>query len=186
MLTFDEVLKLEFKKFGIFGFMDVVESRQMAMTKKYHKLVLKHFKNFFEIPKIVFTIFTTAFLFVVLKNTLINDVVAVVLVLLAALFPFIAMFQNQKKRKSQIKADRKRFLFEEIIFSYGNIMFLVSLPIQFLINIPKVAFINDYTLFALSFFIVSYYLINYIILKVIPSKAEEYLRETYPEYEMSK
>ena len=185
-LTFDEILNLEFKKFGIFGFMNVVESRQMAMTKKYHKLVWKHFIEFFEVPKIIFTIFATSFLFVALKNSLINDFLAFVIVLLGAIFPFIAMVQNQLKKKSQIEENKKRWLFEEIISSYGTIMFIGALPIQFLIHFPKVAFINNYTLLILSFLIVSYYLVNYIILKIIPSKTEEYLRETYPEYEISK
>lgn len=185
-LTFDEILNLEFKKFGIFGFMDVVENRQMALTKKYHKLVWKHFKEFFEVPKIIFTIFATALLFVVLKTTTFKEIVAIVLVLLGALFSFIAMIQNHLKKKSQIQENKKRWLFEEIISSYGNIMFMAALPIQVVIHLPKVAFINNYTLLILSFLIVSYYLVNYIILKIIPSKTEEYLRETYPEYEISK
>lgn len=46
-LDFEEVLQIEFKKFGVFGFMDVVEKRQTALGKKYNKLVWKHFKEFF-------------------------------------------------------------------------------------------------------------------------------------------
>ncbi|WP_445724231.1 hypothetical protein [Flavobacterium sp.] len=34
----------------------------------------------------------------------------------------------------------------------------------------------------ISFILVSFYLSLYIIMKVIPSKAEDYLKETYPEY----
>ena len=37
-ITFEEVLQKEFKKFGVFGFMDVVEKRQAAMNKKYNKI----------------------------------------------------------------------------------------------------------------------------------------------------
>jgi len=185
-LTFEEILGLEFKKFGVFGFMDVVENRQMAMTKKYHKLVWKHFKEFFEVPKIIFTIFATVFLFIVLKNATLNDIVAVILVLFAAIFAFFEMIKNQLKMKSQIEENKKRWLFEEIISSYGNIMVMAAMPIQILIHFPKFAFINNYSLLILSFLIVSYYLVNYIILKIIPSKTEEYLRETYPEYEISK
>ena len=54
-LDFEEALQKEFKKFGVFGFMDVVEKRQAALNKKYNKLVWKHFKNFFSIPKIIIT-----------------------------------------------------------------------------------------------------------------------------------
>lgn len=38
-LTFDEALNLEFQKFGIFGYMDVVENRQAVLNKKYNGLV---------------------------------------------------------------------------------------------------------------------------------------------------
>ena len=43
-LSFDDALKQEFKKFGIFGFMGVVESRQAALNKKYKKLMWGYMK----------------------------------------------------------------------------------------------------------------------------------------------
>ena len=55
-LSFEEALQIEFKKFGVFGFMDVVEQRQSALNKKYNKLVLNELKTFFSVPKIIGTI----------------------------------------------------------------------------------------------------------------------------------
>jgi SPX domain protein involved in polyphosphate accumulation len=46
-LSFETALNIEFKKFGIFGFMDVVEKRQKALSKKYYKLIWKHFIEIF-------------------------------------------------------------------------------------------------------------------------------------------
>ena len=66
-LSFDEVLSKEFKKFGVFGFMDVVEQRQMALGKKYNGIVWQHFKDFFGIPKIVLTVAMTLLLFSIIK-----------------------------------------------------------------------------------------------------------------------
>ena len=37
--TFDEALQIEFKKFGVFGFSDVVQERQVVLEKKYRKIV---------------------------------------------------------------------------------------------------------------------------------------------------
>jgi hypothetical protein len=37
----------------------------------------------------------------------------------------------------------------------------------------------------ISITVVSILLFNYIILKIIPSKAAQYLKETYPEYELA-
>ena len=37
-ISFEDALQIEFKKFGIFGFMDVVEKRQAALNKRYNKI----------------------------------------------------------------------------------------------------------------------------------------------------
>jgi hypothetical protein len=37
-LSFDEALNKEFKKFGVFGFEDVVEQKQKQLTRKYYSL----------------------------------------------------------------------------------------------------------------------------------------------------
>ena len=76
-LTFDEVLNKEFKKFGVFGFMDVVESRQTALGKKYNRLVFQHFKTFFKVPKILLTIVMTFLLFNILKRSIYNDYILI-------------------------------------------------------------------------------------------------------------
>jgi hypothetical protein len=45
-LSFNEALNKEFKKFGVFGFMDVVEKRQTVLSKKIQLIVWQHFKDF--------------------------------------------------------------------------------------------------------------------------------------------
>ena len=71
--SFDEALQIEFKKFGVFGFMDVVEKRQAVLVKKYNRLVFQHFKTFFKVPKILLTIVMTFLLFNILKTSMYND-----------------------------------------------------------------------------------------------------------------
>ena len=51
-LSFDEALHLEFKKFGIFGFSDIVEQRQNALFKKYYRLVWHEFRSTVSLPAI--------------------------------------------------------------------------------------------------------------------------------------
>ena len=55
-ISFEEARDKSFKKFGVFGFMNVVESKEAQMTKKYFKLVLKFAKEWLSLPKIVLTI----------------------------------------------------------------------------------------------------------------------------------
>ena len=40
-LSFDEALKVQFKKFGIFGFTGVIEERQKGLTKKIQRPFLE-------------------------------------------------------------------------------------------------------------------------------------------------
>ena len=55
-LSFEQARDISFKKFGIFGFMDVVESRQKAMNKRYFKTTLGvSQKNGLRLPKIMLT-----------------------------------------------------------------------------------------------------------------------------------
>ncbi len=184
-LSFEDALQIEFKKFGIFGFMDVVEKRQAAMTKKYNKLVWKHFKAFFTIPKIILTICLVFGVFFFFKTFYFENVFFIsMFVLVLIIFPML--YIESRKIKKRKAATGKVWLFEQIIFSYGAFSGLLYLPV----NIGNIFFNrldvqpNDYILFVLAFLIVSFYLISYIIIKEIPSKAEEYLIETYPEYKL--
>lgn len=54
-LTFDEALNNEFRKFGVFGFMGVVEEKQKFLGKKYRKLIWNYYTEFFRLPKIILT-----------------------------------------------------------------------------------------------------------------------------------
>ena len=54
-LTFEQARDESFKKFGVFGFMEVVEQKQNQMNKKYFKTILRFAKEWFRLPKIIFT-----------------------------------------------------------------------------------------------------------------------------------
>ncbi|MFE3872305.1 hypothetical protein ACFX5F_13840 [Flavobacterium sp. ZS1P70] len=184
-LTFDEVLNKEFKKFGVFGFMDVVEKRQAVLGKKYNGLVWYHFKDFFGVPKIVLTIAMTLVLFSILKISQYSEWIVMGLYLILILFTFYEIFKNNKFRKEKKQAKQKRWLFEEIINQYGSfsgvIIFSFNMFIQ-IFNSTEKYIGNDFWILGLSFFFVLLVLLIFIIFKIIPSKAEEYLRATYPEY----
>lgn len=54
-LSFDDALQLEYKKFGIFGFVGMVENKQAELYNHYYKITFQALKDFFSIPKIVVT-----------------------------------------------------------------------------------------------------------------------------------
>lgn len=188
-LTFEEALNNEFKKFGVFGFMDVVESRQSVLSKKYNRLVLKHFKTFFGVPKIVFTVLTTILLFLILKGNLYSDFIFIGFYLILIGFTFYGMIKNRIRREHKKKTEEKKWLYEEIINQYGSFSGAIILPLNFFIqlfNHAEKQLSNDYWVFGMSFFLVLMAIFNYIIFRIIPSKASEYLMETYPEYKLEK
>ncbi|MDI1254823.1 MAG: hypothetical protein PSV16_01885 [Flavobacterium sp.] len=182
-LTFDEILQSEFKKFGIFGFMEVVENRKKALTRKYHKIVWKHFLEFFKLPKIAIVIVS----FVLVLNALkyLQSAPEMYVVVFAILTLFLlgkSIADNYKKKEKQ---PEKRWLFEEIVSGYGSITAFFVVPVQLLNSFSRnseTMFNTTASMYGFSVFLVAYAVICYIITVIIPSKAKEYLAQTYPEY----
>jgi hypothetical protein len=55
-LSFETALRREFKKFGVFGFMGVLEQKTKAMSKQYYKYLWQFTLEWFKLPKIALTI----------------------------------------------------------------------------------------------------------------------------------
>lgn len=55
-LSFEEALQKEYKKFGVFGFVGMVENKQSELYNHYYKITFSALKSFFSIPKIVLTV----------------------------------------------------------------------------------------------------------------------------------
>jgi len=179
-LTFQEALDKEFKKFGVFGFQDVIGERQKALSKRYWKIILRFYKEYFTLPKIVLTLFLSVVLFTVLKNISIGyqNYIIVVIFLLFLIPSTIKMFNYNRILK---KKERKWFL-EEMLLGQMGIFTVFQLPIH-LFNI-RFEIENSYILGLVAFFTVSLLLLFYVMVFVIPPKAEELLAETYPEYKL--
>jgi len=187
--TFEEALNIEFKKFGVFGFMDVVEKRQAVLGKKYNSIVWKHFKDFFSVPKIILTVAMTLAMFLILKISAVKEYIFLGFYLLMIIAMFYEIYKSYQTRKNKKQSGEKRWLFEEIISQYGNFAGIIIFPFNMMARIfndHERMLSNDYWLIGLSFFLVSFSLFLFIIFKIIPSKAESYLLATYPEYKLEK
>jgi hypothetical protein len=182
-LSFETLLNKEFKKFGVFGFMDVVEKKQMAMNKIYNKLVWGHFKTFFKLPQIVGTLFSIFLVFQLLNLFIISHDVAAAVAFLLLIFFWVGLIRMNRKRKKVAKENGKKWLLNEIIYGYSSLAGMSYLPIQLFLHFENNS--SQIMLFLMSVFIVSIVIIEYIIFFIIPSKAQEYLEKTYPEYQFS-
>jgi hypothetical protein len=187
--SLDEALNVEFKKFGVFGFMDVIEKRQAILKKKYNGLVWQHFKDFFGIPKIVLTLVMTLGLYLVLKLSDYREYILLGTFLVLFIVMFYELYKNHKATKNRKQSGEKRWLFEEIIHNYGYFGGILGVPLNFMVqmfNHLETYLQNEYWTMGLSFFLASLSLFLFIIFKVIPSKAESYLLATYPEYKLER
>lgn len=182
-LDFEKALQNEFKKFGIFGFSDVVSERQAAMSKRYNSFIWRHFKEYFRLPKIILTISSVLVLFVIfIQVTNYRELVFFAIWILYAFVYFLGYRKSLKKHKSE-----KKWMMAEMIHQYGSSMSIIpaylQIPYYLSIYEPELIY-NNYIMAIYCALMVLCFIMNHIMIYVIPQKAEEYLRETYPEYGM--
>ncbi len=181
-LSFEEALQMEFKKFGVFGFMDVVEKRTAALNKKYNKLVLNELKTFFSVPKIIGTFLAIVIVFYLLKFSQQGSEIIQWLFGFLIIALIVGLTMLSRKNKKNVNQTGKKWLLKEIIFGYSSFAGLINLLIQFVLRLNAKLY-SDLSLILFSFCLVLLCLTVYIVLILIPSKAEKHLKETYPEYE---
>lgn len=182
-LSFEEAREISFKKFGVFGFMDVVEARANALNIKYWKLVWDIFKSYFKLPQILttlalFSIIHTSFLLFSSHHwvyLIIGFGIVGVLI--------VRFYQMQQLKKKRFKQTNKKWLLEEHILNAGNIGVLgyvfFQIPMQTDLHLTSTLLI-----IVMSSFFSCYIVLTYIITFVLPSKVEEILENQYPEYKM--
>ena len=187
-LSFEDARDTSFKKFGIFGFMDVIEAKQKQMNKRYRSILWRFFREWFTLPKVMTTLAVFLSLFMVLKIQYSEYF------LLGALFLIVTvdLIKQTKARKIQKKKTQKQekvFLLEAMI---GNtrqgVTFFGVLELFNCLNMVKVPFsiLSDHWLLLISFSSTALLILFYITAFLIPQKAEELLAETYPEYKLVK
>ncbi|MDT0294630.1 hypothetical protein ACFQ3R_04295 [Mesonia ostreae] len=182
---FETALQEEFKKFGVFGFLEVVESRQVAMQKRYHQLMWKEAKEFLKLPKVL--ILTAAFL---VSFTLITQIpngvqLLIGLLVLVGIVFGLKWYKNIKKAKILVKnTNRKPYLLETLLNNMGQAGIYMNLPIQILIFIPNLTINHFWTGLIYGLFLTIFCLVFYITLVLLPRKRDEILQEAYPELKM--
>jgi hypothetical protein len=189
-LSFQEALNLEFKKFGVFGFHDVIKERKNAVGKKYRALLWRFFKEWFQFPKIIKTIAAIFAIFGVM--TLLNNSEFKPEIILTVLVSFmvvslIYLFRTRKDREFKMVKNGRKFMLGEMIYELGSGASMTQIPLQIGIALNTSRDFIYYTMtfdviFSIVFVLIS--LCVYVTVFVLPSKAEKLLEETYPEYKM--
>lgn len=190
-LTFEEAKNLEFKKFGVFGFEDVIAQRRKAMSKRYRGIIWKYLTEWFLWPKILITTFLIVGIALIL-NQVVNEesklITVMALSILLVFSSFAYFFWTRKDRELNMVKGGKKLILSEMIYNFGDIIHINNLLLQVGIWIMNT---QDYSMHTYWFDItfatvwVLLCLVSYIAIILIPSQAEELLAETYPEYKIS-
>ncbi|MBT8298957.1 MAG: hypothetical protein KJO52_11555, partial [Maribacter sp.] len=153
-LTFKEALDLEFKKFGIFGFHDVVKEKTKAMEKRYWKIFFRFYREYFKLPKVLMLFAVSALLFLVLRalpGETSKYIPGLAILLVLVLF-LINVFRNKRKQRSKTR----KWLLEDMIAANGNIFMYLNFALQILLfpGLIKWPLASSLGMFMVSFAVV--------------------------------
>jgi len=182
---FKKALQAEFKKFGVFGFMSVVEKRQKTMHWHYLRLLWKETLLYLKLPKILLMVFTVWCVFLILTKVEYGADFLLFFSVTAMVLFFIISFKKSSKLKKAVKSGNKKlYLLEETLLNTGQFFGLVFIPIQLFASSGIVKHPENFPLYihiGLSLVLTMAFLMIYIMLRVLPSKKESILKRTYPE-----
>jgi len=159
-VTFKEARDMAFKKFGVFGFMEVIEQKSKQLNKRYWKITLNQLKSFFSIPKIALSISLIYSLYFALYYLKLNRNVFLFMVLIISIYPVYFAIKHKIELSKKAKTTGKKYLFEEYIYNLGGLASGFILPLQFFLQIKNLH--HQGSAILVSFLLVIYGLILYI------------------------
>lgn len=182
-LSFEKARDKSFKKFGVFGFMNVVEEKQKQLGKRYRKVLWSYVKEWFGFPKVLLSISIFLIFYYILQLTVGIYILGILLFILAISDVY---FATKLKREFNVRTQKnnKKWMLEEMIYnvaSFGGIMVASNLP-QLFVNVNNVP--SNTIAIVISLVLTITVIYSYITLIIIPNKADELLEEQYPEYKL--
>lgn len=185
-ISFDDALNIEFKKFGIFGFSDIVDQRRKQLLKKYNKMVyqmvFKHLIRFEYIGVLVLSsilYFVGAYFF-----TKIMFITSMVFFYGLVIY---FMIKQSITYKNKVKKTGKKILLVETIYKNFGSLSLVSVIFNVWIqSLIYIDFNRMYINILFAIIIPILFLFIYVSCYFLPKHSEDILEEMYPEYKLIK
>ena len=184
---FEEILNKEFQKFGIFGFMGVVEERQKFLNKKYSRLIWSYYREFFGLPKIILTV-ALVYGQHTINQLIVNQDVFPTIVFLFLLISVFFTFKKRYDFKQKTKKTGMKWLFEDIMLNRIYLL-IFTLP-SAVINL-SILFQNNFepsewsSIFGETAFVLVGLLV-FIQLMIVPKRVAEDLAKIHPEFYLQK
>lgn len=183
-MLFDDALKIEFKKFGIMGFGDVIEEKTKALNAHYRKLVWKYFKAFFKLPKIILTgflIWTCFQLFQIVENRMFIVIPSTILLFC---FPIVYFIKRVRAIKRIKKETGKKWLFDNTILQFGELIHILNIGIYGGIIFDSNNSWSNTQEFIFALLIVLFGLALYVSIFVVSPQLRKDMTTQYPDYKI--
>jgi len=180
--TFESALNMEFKKFGIMGFNDVIEEKTKALNTHYRKLVWKYFIGFFKLPKIILTLFLVwvyfeLFQFIPNKNWIVIPTFAILFIV-----PTIFFINVTKQIRKTEYLTNKKWLFDSISLQLGGLVHILNIGIYSGYFFESISNWSTLLQAVLSVAIVLLAMIIYISIFIVSPKLRKDMAKLHPEY----
>ena len=187
-VPFEQALQKEFKKFGIFGFSEVVERKGAALEKRYFKLIWQEIKN--QIVQLkgflaFISLYAGVFFLLMFGSKEMNAILTFSYLIVV----FIYIIKTSRKLKQKKKQGERIFLMEYFILNVGQYFTFCYIPFQviFYSDVLETQFFH--TQLWLTPVIVGVFTLmifgSYICLYLFPKKKEEILLRINPEMKYS-
>tara|TARA_R110002126_G_scaffold291693_1_gene455359 strand:- start:14543 stop:15241 length:699 start_codon:yes stop_codon:yes gene_type:complete len=184
-ISFEDARDKSFKKFGIFGFMDVIEAKQIQVGKKYRKILWRFIKDWFKLPKVILTLLIFIFFYSIMSLQINENYLLSFMLILGLVDGFYA-YKITRKSKKRFEQKKVKYVLEDMIFNagaFGSVLVFSNLfHLSSLIEYSNSVYYKSIVAFLITLAIIY----SYVSLVVLPKKAEELLQETYPEYKLVK
>jgi len=184
-LSFEKARDISFKKFGVFGFMDILEEKQKQLSKKYYKIILTFVKEWFSLPKIILTFSIFLFFYMLLTSNISSKYFFGVWIIYIA-YTSIKMYSLNKEIKIRKKKTNMLWLLEDFIYKQGatNATIMPIYTFQLFVNIGEIVNFQWYSALLLASLSTIMIIVGHISLNVLPKKTEKLLEDHYPEYNL--
>ena len=178
-LSFEENLQQEFRKFGVFGFSQVVDKKRRALEKRYFRLIWKELKLQLGNPRSL--IFVTG-MFSAIMALLKLDMELLNLSLVSLYFCLLIylMIKTSRELKRKKKSRQKIYLLEYLILNTGTYFSVSYLPFQ-LLYYSGFHYTSFWAQVLISLVFTFLAFVNYICFYVLPKRRGQILKEQYPE-----
>ena len=180
-LSFYEALGITYSKFGANGFKEIVKIKRKMFRRKYNILFLKFLATFFQLPRIILTIFLTISLYSVLcyfdESQPKFEFIGALAVFLNLIYTILIQRPYQEKGKTSFMLVHyfNRLRTNTAIILNG--LFIAAIHTSKYFVVPNNSVFN----FLTSFFVVFIFITTYISMIYIPKLLNKHFKEQFPD-----